>query len=210
MSGAEPAVVTDPQGTRAQILATVRLVTNDEPVALLKLEDGEIVAVPTTALARQEDGGYRLGLNVAEPARAAAAADLHDAGPIVVPIMVEEMDVQKRVVETGRVRITKGVDEREEVIDEPLVRDEIEVERVPRDRTVDGPIPVRQVGDTTIVSLVAEELVVSKRFVLKEELHIRKRTVEAREPVHVTLRAEKAIVEHFDPRAARDDDARVE
>jgi stress response protein YsnF len=43
----------------------------------------------------------------------------------------EELKVDKREVETEiGVRITKSVSEREEIIDEPLTKDEVVVERV--------------------------------------------------------------------------------
>jgi uncharacterized protein (TIGR02271 family) len=214
MSRTEPVLIADTQGVRAQLLATVRLVTSDEPVALLKLESGELVAVPETALAQHDDGSYRVGVSLADSNRgpvaeqAAAAQPFAASGPLVVPVMVEEVEVHKRTVETGKVLITKVVEEHDEVVDEPLLREELQIERVPKDRRVEGPIPVRQVDDTTIVSIVAEEIVVTKHYVLKEELHIRKRMVEAREPVRVTLRSEKAIVERVDPRAQRNENSR--
>ena len=42
----------------------------------------------------------------------------------VVPMLVEELEVQKRVVETGTVRLTKVVHEQEVLVDEPLFREE--------------------------------------------------------------------------------------
>ena len=42
----------------------------------------------------------------------------------VIPVIREELEVGKRVVETGKgVRVTKTVSEREGVVDEPLVRE---------------------------------------------------------------------------------------
>lgn len=214
MSGTEPVLVADAQGVRAQLLTTARLVTSDEVVALLKLESGEIVAVPEGAVRQRGDGTYQLNVNLAQTAnapagqRVAAQEGFELETPLVLPVMVEEFEVQKRTVETGKVLITKVIEEHEQVVDEPLLREEIQVERVPKDRAVDGPIPVRHLGETMIVSVVAEEFVVKKHYVLKEELHIRKRMVEAREPVRFTLRSEKAIVERVDPRARRDEGSR--
>jgi uncharacterized protein (TIGR02271 family) len=106
--------------------------------------------------------------------------------------------VQKRVVETGKVRVTKVVHELESVIDEPLFRDEVEVERVLIDRVVDGPVSVRYEDDTMIVPIMEEVLVVEKRLVLKEELHIHKRRVETHQPQQVTLRREEVRVERLE------------
>jgi uncharacterized protein (TIGR02271 family) len=116
---------------------------------------------------------------------------------LVVPVIAEELEVQKRVVETGKVRITKVAQEREVVVDEPLFGEEVEVERVPIQRVVEGPIPVRYEGDTVIVSILEEVLVVEKRLLLKEEFHIRKRRVETHQPQQVTLRHEEARIERL-------------
>jgi len=89
----------------------------------------------------------------------------------------EEAVVSKHEVETGRVRIRKTVRERREVVDQPLFREEIEVRRVPADRMLDAPLEVRQEGDTTIVPVMEEVLVVHKRLRLKEELHITRRRI---------------------------------
>lgn len=112
-----------------------------------------------------------------------------------MPVIIEEIDIQKRLVETGKVRITKVVHEHEAVVDEPLLRDEVEVERVSIHRLVEEAIPMRYEGETMIVSVMEEVLVVEKRLMLTEELHIRKRRVEMHQPQRVTLRREEARVE---------------
>jgi uncharacterized protein (TIGR02271 family) len=125
--------------------------------------------------------------------------------------------VQKRVVEGGGVRIRKTVSEREEIVDEPLMREEVQVKRVPVGRVVDGPVPVRHVGNTMIVSLLEEVLVVEKRLMLKEELHITKEQVETYKPQRFSLRSEEAFVERVDDpsapaavAASADDDGEIQ
>jgi stress response protein YsnF len=78
----------------------------------------------------------------------------------------------------------------------------VHVKRVPVGRVVDGPVPVRHVGNTMIVSLLEEVLVVEKRLMLKEELHITKEEVETYRPQRVRLRTEEAFVERVDDPAA--------
>jgi len=87
------------------------------------------------------------------------------------------------------------VHEREEIVDEPLIREEVQIKRVPVNRVVDGPVPVKHIGNTMIISLLEEVLVVEKRLMLKEELHITKGEVETYKPQRVTLRSEEAVVE---------------
>jgi stress response protein YsnF len=72
----------------------------------------------------------------------------------VIPVVEERAVVLKRKKLTGGMRVRTVVREDEEVIDEPLTTEEVEVERVPLDRWVDAPVPVRQEGLTTIITLL--------------------------------------------------------
>jgi uncharacterized protein (TIGR02271 family) len=123
-----------------------------------------------------------------------SAAETH-----VIPVIEETLDVQKRRVETGGVRLSKTVREREALVDEPLSRDEVTVERRTVNRVVDALPTVRQEGDTLIIPVVEEILVIEKRLNLKEEVHITTRRVEARMPQTVTLRHEEVTVERLTP-----------
>jgi uncharacterized protein (TIGR02271 family) len=114
---------------------------------------------------------------------------------IKIPVLREELKVGKKWVETGVARVKKTVREREEVVDEPLMKEEIHVERVAINRYVDGPVPVRQEDGVTIVPVMEEVLVVEKKLLLKEELRIAKRTRTVREPRRVIVRSEEALVE---------------
>ncbi len=123
----------------------------------------------------------------------------------VVPVIEEALRVGKRVVETGRVRVTKTVREHEEVVDEPLMREEYEVERVPVDAFVDGPVGPRQEGETLVVPVLEEVLVVEKRLLVREELRITRRRTEEREPLRVKLLSEEVSVERAEVDGTRPD-----
>jgi uncharacterized protein (TIGR02271 family) len=126
----------------------------------------------------------------------------------VIPVIEEVLDVQKRRVETGGVRINKKVSEREERIDEPVWQEEVDVRRVAINRVVDGPAPEsRTEGDVMIVPVLEEVVVVKKQLVLKEELHITRRRIAERDSRTVTLRREEATVERIEPvdRQAREE-----
>ena len=60
-------------------------------------------------------------------------------------------------------------------IGEPLFRDDCDVQRVAIGRLLDGPVEARQEGDTWIVPLTEEVLVIEKRLLLREELRITRR-----------------------------------
>src|SRR5262249_29866428 len=88
-------------------------------------------------------------------------------------LLAEELAIERRQVETGRVRVDVVTREHEEPVDVPLAREEVVVERVPIDRRVDAIPAIREDGDTIIVPVVEEVLVVERRLMLKEELHVK-------------------------------------
>ena len=73
-----------------------------------------------------------------------------------------------------------------------------EVKRLTVNRVVDGLLSVRYEGDTMIVPILEEVLIVEKRCMLKEELHISKRRVETHTPQRVTVRSEEVTVERIE------------
>jgi uncharacterized protein (TIGR02271 family) len=178
------------------------LPSNAAQVAV-QTESGQQVLVPTDILIQQPDGSYYLPLRLAELAHASSERGGHQDEPMVMPVLVEDLDVQKRLVETGKVRITKVVHEREAVVDEPLFHDKVAITRVPMQRVVDGPVPVREENGTTIISVVEEVLVVEKRLMLREEIHIRKQRIETHQPQRITLRSEEVQIERV-PQADAD------
>lgn len=122
-------------------------------------------------------------------------------GKSSIPVVREELVVGKRVVETGKgVRVAKTVSERSQLVDEPLVRNDVVVERVSVDKVVDAAHApgIRYEGATMIVPILEEVLFVEKRTVLKEELRITPARREVRKPQRVVLRSEQVSVEPFD------------
>jgi len=117
----------------------------------------------------------------------------------VIPIVEEILEVRQRRVETGRVRITKIVHEREEEVNVPRVREEVTIERVTLNRMVDAPVSTRQEGDILIIPLLEEVVVTEKRLMVKEELRITKRRIEEPASQQVMLRREEVVVERLDP-----------
>ena len=118
-----------------------------------------------------------------------------------VPVIAEELAVGTRVVDTGRgVRIHKTVVEQPVTIDERLAREEVEVRHVPVDRIVapDEAPANRYEGDTLIVPILEEVLVVERRVRIKEELHISRIRREEHHQESVVLKAEQVSVERFD------------
>lgn len=100
-----------------------------------------------------------------------------------------------REAELGRVRIHKRVEAVPVQTDVEVGRDEISIERVPIDRQVETPPPVRQEGDTLIIPIVEEVLVVEKRLVVREEVRVTRRRVSERIPVQETVQREILDIE---------------
>ncbi len=160
--------------------------------AALRLDSGARVEVPAGRLAAQPDGSYRLDV---------AFGDLEletwaqDAEAITLPVAEERLRVGKREVETGRVRLTRRVEQIEEAAEATLARETVEVERVPIGRFVDAVAPPREEDGVTIIPVYEEVLVVEKRLRLKEELRIVRHRTEERVRQPVTLRRATIDVE---------------
>jgi uncharacterized protein (TIGR02271 family) len=115
----------------------------------------------------------------------------------VIPLAEEELRVGKRQVTTGKVRVRTKVDVVEELARATLDTETVEVTRVPVDRMVDEAPSIRTENDVTIIPILEEVLVVEKRLVLKEELHVRKRTTAQEFEAPVQLRKQSAVIERI-------------
>ncbi|WP_237144036.1 YsnF/AvaK domain-containing protein [Pontibacter pamirensis] len=122
-----------------------------------------------------------------------------DQQPRVIPVVEEQIRVHKKTVETGSVHVSKDVHEEEVTVDVPTVHEEVNVERIAINKYVDSPPPpVRHEGDVMIISVLEEEVVVTKRLKLVEEVHVTKRKHETKENQHITLRKEEVKVNRVD------------
>lgn len=122
---------------------------------------------------------------------------------VAVPVVEERAVVRKRKRITGAVQARTVVCEREEVLDVPVEREDLVVERVELDRWLDAPQETRQEGDTTVIPVHEEVLVVEKRLKLVGEVRVTRRRSTTSEEHRVMLRREEVEVE----RADVDDDA---
>jgi uncharacterized protein (TIGR02271 family) len=166
---------------------------------LVRLEDGRQILAPKDALIQQAEGrSYYLPALVGQLERSSGIQSQAEDSSITLPVVAEELDIQRRRVETGRVRIAKRVHERQETVDEPLISERVEVRRVPIDRVVERELAPRTEGDTLIIPVLEEMLVVTKQLVLREELHITMQRSEIHRPQQVTLRHEEVQVERVD------------
>ena len=104
----------------------------------------------------------------------------------------EELGTGVRQREAGSMNVKKSVRTEREEVRVPKRREEVEVERVPTNREVAD----AEFGDEeVVVQVFEEEVVVSKRIVLKEEIRLRKRVVEEVETFEVDLRKEEVEID---------------
>jgi stress response protein YsnF len=123
----------------------------------------------------------------------------HTVSEEVIALVEETTSISKREVVTGHVRVQTVTDTVEELAHADVQRETVEVTRVPIDKMVETAPEIRTDGDVTIVPVLEEVLVVEKRLVLEEELHIRRRVETESVEVPVSLRKQRAIVERVDP-----------
>ena len=109
-------------------------------------------------------------------------------------LLEEELTVGKEAVETGRLRVSKQTHTREASIDENLLSEHADIERVPVGRQVFEMPLIRQEGDTTIVPIVEEVLHTERRLFLKEEIKITRRRTTEQFHDRVTLRYQEAVI----------------
>ena len=123
-----------------------------------------------------------------------------------IPVIEERLQVAKRLVDTGRgVRIHKSVVETSHKVEQPLLHDELSVERLPQDRILDqGQIPeVRYEGETLVIPVVEEVLVVQKQLRLTEEIRITRIRTPVMSTQTVLLKSERVELERFEEPGAR-------
>ena len=128
-----------------------------------------------------------------EPALQVAAADTPGEN-IIVPLHAEELAVSRRQVERAVVRVATLTHEVETLVEEDLVHQRAEIRHVPIGRVVDAFPDIRQEGEFTIIPVVEEIVVVERRLLLKEEVHVRRVRTTDKHSETVLLRQQEAVV----------------
>ena len=123
-----------------------------------------------------------------DPKPDSAASD-----PKVIELQSEQIEVRKRVRRT-LVRATRTTYTRDQVVEQDLARETVVIERVPIGRVVDAVPPVREEDGVTIMPVVEEMLVLERRLILKEEVHIRRVHTTERFKETVSLREQEVTV----------------
>jgi uncharacterized protein (TIGR02271 family) len=111
-------------------------------------------------------------------------------------VVEENLKVDKKITEKGKVKISKSVKEESEIINLPTVNEEVKIERFSRNQIIDKlPEAVRYEGNTMIIPVLQEITVIEKKILLVEEIHITKTSVSSTETKEVTLLKEEVKIE---------------
>jgi uncharacterized protein (TIGR02271 family) len=111
-----------------------------------------------------------------------------------IPLIEESLSIEKERVADGRVRVTTRTDVVTELASLDLSSETVEVTRVPFDTLVEETPQVRTLGNTTIIPILEERMVVEKRLFLVEEIHVVRTSVTKGIEVPVELRKQTAKI----------------
>ncbi|CUX02389.1 YsnF/AvaK domain-containing protein [Rhizobium pusense] len=114
-------------------------------------------------------------------------------------LIEEQLVIDKRAVRDGSVRVSTKTEFVTEAAEARLDSENVEVTRVAIGREVSEAPAVRTDGDVTIVPVMEEVLVVEKRLMLVEEIHIRRVATTEDVTIPVELRKQRATIERDDP-----------
>lgn len=185
-------IVIDQDGVRGAVDEQA-LQRQDQKQVLITYNGDRHVQAPRSMLQQQADGTYHLPLRLST---LEANAQLRKTGDAtVIPVIQEEAHIAAQAIERGRVRITKRVHTQEETVDTPLRQERVQVERVSVEQIVESPVTMHYDGDTLVIPVMEEVLVVEKRLLLKEEVRVTKYVGETQHQETVSVRAEEVAVE---------------
>jgi stress response protein YsnF len=117
-----------------------------------------------------------------------------------IPVLEEEFNLNTRKVPKGGVRLEIRTETLDEVHAVTVHEDVVDIKRVPVEVPVDKPPAVRTEGDVLIVPVLEEVVVVERRLMLKEELHIRRERTSKEVDIPVTRRSQRVLIERTPPK----------
>lgn len=158
---------------------------------------GQKLASDAEATAEHE----RLPVEAREPRRAASASPA--AREVAVPVVEEQLQVGKREVERGGVRLQTHVTETPVEENVELREEHVNVERRPVDYTFHGTESEAFKESLVEIREAYEELVVNKKARVVEEVVVNKDVEQRTETVHETLRRTDVNVEPIETNKAR-------
>lgn len=183
------AIIVQDDAVSATVSATEQLML---PVSLIetgsKTKGGLVRLLVTRAEAQihQQAGEIPMSIN---PGQAGNTNELH------LPLVEERLEVGKRQINLGEVRLHKTVEQFEETTPVHLTHDDIEVQRVPVKPGEQKSMETHNEGEWLVIPVLREVAVVKKEVVVIEEIRIRKRQITEEQEVTEQLRREHIEIE---------------
>ncbi len=109
-------------------------------------------------------------------------------------LQAEKLDVSRQINVGDKISVATVTREREHLVDEVLQNETVEVTHVAIGREIIEAPEITQDGDLTIIPVVEEVVVVTRKLILKEEIHLKRVRTSARHQETVVLRAQEAVV----------------
>jgi uncharacterized protein (TIGR02271 family) len=118
----------------------------------------------------------------------------HNQADQRLELLEEQLQIDKRVVEIGRVLVETKVETKQQVVEALLQEEEVQVERTPIGRFIDEVPQIREENGVLIIPVIEEQIVVQTKLVLKEELRVTKTVREELVRRTIPIRSEHATV----------------
>lgn len=111
---------------------------------------------------------------------------------LIVPVIEEQLKIDKKIIETGKVQIKKVVHEETDSYTVPYVEEQVNIERISKNIFVDEvPPAIRYEDDVMIISVLQEVAVIEKKMMLVEEVRVTKIKTQRKETHEVVLKKEE-------------------
>ncbi|HUS14744.1 MAG TPA: YsnF/AvaK domain-containing protein [Chloroflexia bacterium] len=196
---ADAAALHIPARLVAQVLENTVLlnVSCDEAIRMAESPDQQTTQLETVTAAASQTTRQAPVVHD-RPAMATGRTHEMAGDSMTVPIVEETLVPVKQWREAGALEVRKTVRTVTQDLDVPVRYEEASVERVPINRVLaDGEtLAARQDGDTLIVPVVHEEVIVQKRRVLVEELRITKAVRTTTRHFSEPVRREEIAITH--------------
>lgn len=122
-------------------------------------------------------------------------ADLFENSTRNIPVIEEFLNVEKKVIETGKVYISKKIEKEKATLNIPLKGEEFEVKRVPvKTKLLDEPPSSFYEDGKMIIPVVREVAKVIIKYEVTEEIHILRHPIDAVHHQEIILLKEKAEI----------------
>ena len=187
-------IIVDAQGEPAFLVVKL-----NEADKLLTLSIGLVKVSATTPskvqLTVTQAQAYQQAANAVSQAQSQLVTATNSNDELRIPLAEERLRVATQSVELGNVHIQKLVEQTLEKLQVSVTHDEMEVKHVALNQQVSAPMESRQEGEWLIIPIMKEMLVVEKRLMVVEEVHIRRKQVPEQQEVQGEVRQERLNIQ---------------